>query len=433
MPSDLMAFLRVVIGVFFFQLTKFTPKFFTMLNTTHIRQQFPALQRVHQGKPLVFLDGPAGTQVPQRVIDAISHYYQTSNANTHGEFLTTNETDRVVEGMRMRMAALLNAEGPATISIGQNMTTLNFALARAIARSLQPGDEVLITQLDHEGNRGPWLMLREWGITVREVRLLPTGRLDYEDMAAKINERTRLVAMGLASNAIGTVNNVKIARELSYKAGAWLLLDAVHYAPHFSIDVQQLGCDFLLCSAYKFYGPHIGLLYSRPGLLDQLHTDRLRTAGQTAPDKIETGTLNHAAIHGVSAAIDFLASLGKGDTLRNQLVDAYRQVGAHEYALAKSLYDGLAAIPGVRVAGTDFADPHRAPTVSFTVTGKTATEVCRHLAADNIFAWDGHFYAIRAIETLGLLEQGGVTRIGMAVYNTPEEVQQTLARIRSLI
>ena len=432
-PNDLMAFLREVIGVFFFQLTKFTPNFsLPMLNTDQIRQQFPALQRTHQSKHLTFLDGPAGTQVPQRVIDAISHYYQTSNANTHGEFLTTNETDQVVEGMRMRVAALLNAEGPATISIGQNMTTLNFALARAIARSLQPGDEVLITQLDHEGNRGPWLMLREWGITVREVRLLPTGRLDYEDMAQKMNERTRLVAMGLASNAIGTVNNVKIARELSHKVGAWLLLDAVHYAPHFSLDVQQMGCDFLLCSAYKFYGPHIGLLYSRPGLLDRLNTDRLRTAGQIAPDKIETGTLNHAAIHGVSAAIDFIASLGKGAALRAQLEDAYQQIGAHEFALAKTLYEGLSAIREVQVVGTDFADRHRAPTVSFTMEGKTATEVCRHLAAENIFAWDGHFYAIRAIETLGLLERGGVTRIGMAVYNTDEEVQRTLASLRAL-
>lgn len=403
-----------------------------MIDASKVRAQFPSLQRTHQGKPLVFLDGPAGTQVPQSVIDGIGHYYQNSNANTHGEFLTTNETDQVVHRMRESVAALLGAEGPHTISIGQNMTTLNFALARGIARSLQPGDEVLITQLDHEGNRGPWLMLRDFGVVVREVRLLANGKLDYEDMEAKLNERTRLVAMGLASNAIGTVNNVKLARELSYRYGAWLLLDAVHYAPHFSINVQELGCDFLLCSAYKFYGPHVGLLYARPGLLDRINTDRLRTAGQTAPEKIETGTLNHAAIAGVSAAIEFLATLGAGYSLREKLENAYQHIGAHERSLAKHLHDGLLAVPGVKIAGQDFSSAQRAPTVSFTLEGKTATEVCRHLAGEQVFAWDGHFYALRAIETLGLLEKGGVTRIGMAVYNTKEEIDFTLRLIKKL-
>lgn len=403
-----------------------------MINSAAVRSQFPSLSRVHEDKPLVFLDGPAGTQVPQSVIDAISGYYKKSNANTHGEFLTTNETDLVVHAMRTSVAALLGAESASCISIGQNMTTLNFSLARAIARSLQPGDEVLITQLDHEGNRGPWLMLREFGIVVREVNLLPNGMLDYSDFESKINERTRLVAMGLASNAIGTVNNVQKARELSYKVGAWLLLDAVHYAPHFTIDVQSLGCDFLLCSAYKFYGPHVGLLYARPGLLDRLQTDRLRTAGQTAPDKIETGTLNHAAIAGVTAAVEFLASLGSGNSLREKLVNAYQHIGEHERALATRLHDGLVKIPGVKIAGQDFSQPHRAPTVSFALEGKTPTQVCKHLATHNIFAWDGHFYAIRAIEILGLLEKGGVTRIGMAVYNTKEEIDFTLNAIRSI-
>jgi len=400
-----------------------------MLDTEKIRSQFPSLQRTHNGKPLVYLDGPAGTQVPQVVIDAISGYYKTSNSNTHGEFLTTNETDAIISDMRGCAAALLGAEGPETISIGQNMTTLNFALARGIARQLKPGDEVLITQLDHEGNRGPWLMLRDFGIVVREVNLLANGTLDYADMESKINERTRVVAMGLASNALGTVNNVKLARELTYKAGAWLVLDAVHYAPHFSIDVQSLGCDFLLCSAYKFYGPHVGLLYSRPGLLDRLNTDRLRTALQFAPEKIETGTLNHAAIAGVSAAIRFVASLGQGQTLREQLVSAYERIGQHERALATRLFNGLKKIKGVAIAGPDFSPP-RAPTVSFTFESRPAAAVCRHLNTHNIFAWDGHFYALRAIERLGLLEKGGVTRIGMAVYNTEEEVDKVLAALR---
>lgn len=397
-----------------------------MIDSARVRSQFPSLTRVHNNIPLTYLDAPAGTQVPQSVIDGITHYYKTSNANTHGEFLTTNETDVVVATMRKAVAKILGAEGPETISIGQNMTTLNFSLARGIARNLRPGDEVLITQLDHEGNRGPWLMLRDFGVNVREVKLLPNGTLDEKDFAEKVNEKTRVVAVGLASNALGTVNNVKLARDLAYKAGAWLVLDAVAYAPHFKINVQELGCDFLLCSAYKFYGPHVGLLYSRPGLLDRIKTDRLRTALQYAPEKIETGTLNHAAIAGVTAAVEFIESLG------SNLEDAYETIGAHERRLAVRLFDGLSKMKGVTVIGQDFSSEHRAPTVSFTLNGKTPTEVCRHLAQQNIFAWDGHFYALRAIETLGLLEKGGVTRIGMAVYNIPEEIDKTLDILKKL-
>src|SRR5258708_15640965 len=263
------------------------------INSASVRSQFPSLLRKHNDKPLIFLDGPAGTQVPQSVIDAITHYYSNSNANTHGAFITTQETDRTIHDMRERMAALLGAEGPHTISIGQNTTTLNFALARAFARVLQPGDEVLITQLDHEANRGPWLTLREAGVIVREVKLLDSGVLDYDDFAAKINERIPLVCMWKSSNCIRTVNDCKLVRQLTYRYNAWLLLDAVHYAPHFFIDVQSIGCDFLLCSAYKFYGPHVGILYSKPGTLDRLPVDRLRTAAQGAPFSIETGTLNH--------------------------------------------------------------------------------------------------------------------------------------------
>jgi cysteine desulfurase family protein (TIGR01976 family) len=400
-----------------------------MFDLNSIRSQFPSLLRKPNNNRITFLDGPGGTQVPDLVINAISDYYKTSNANTHGEFITTHETDAVIANMRTAMAALLNAEHSNCISIGQNMTTLNFALARGIARVLKPGDEVLITQLDHEGNRGPWLMLRDFGITVREIKLLPSGVLDYDDFAAKINENTRVVAMGMAANSIGTVNDIARARELTYKYNAWLMLDAVHYAPHFSIDVRKFGCDFLLCSAYKFYGPHVGILYSRPGLLDRIPTDRLRTAGQIAPDSIETGTLNHAAIAGVTAAVDFLASLGKGATLRQKLVSAYQNIGEHERKLAIQLYEGLKKIPGVQVIGQDFSSAHRAPTISFTLEGKTPQHVCAHLATKNICAWDGNFYAIRAIEILGLLEKGGVTRLGLSVYNTSEEVDITLKQL----
>ncbi len=403
-----------------------------MLDLPSIRSQFPSLQRKPNNFPIIFLDGPGGTQVPDRVINAISDYYKTSNANTHGEFITTHETDAVIAAMRTSMAALLGAENASTISIGQNMTTLNFALARGIARTLNPGDEVLITQLDHEGNRGPWLMLREFGIKVKEVMLRPSGVLDYDDFEANINENTRVVAIGMAANSIGTVNDIKKARELAYKHNAWLVLDAVHYAPHFSIDVQKLGCDFLLCSAYKFYGPHVGILYSRPGLLDRIPTDRLRTAGQAAPDSIETGTLNHAAIAGVTAAVDFLASLGKGDTLRDKLINAYKNIGDHERNMALQLYEGLKKIQGVKVIGQDFSSAHRAPTVSFTMEGKTPQQVCAHLATKNICAWDGNFYAIRAIEILGLMERGGVIRLGISVYNSSEDIDATLNQLKSL-
>ena len=402
------------------------------IDSNFVRHQFPSLSRTHNNQPLIFLDGPAGTQVPELVINAISKYYSTSNSNTHGAFITAQETDQLIDRMRQRMAALIGAEGPETISIGQNTTTLNFALARAFSRLLKPGDEVLITQLDHEANRGPWLALRDFGIIVREVSLQATGVLDYDDFASKINENTRLVCLGMSSNSIGTVNNYKLVRQLSYRYNALLLLDAVHYAPHFYIDAQSTGCDFLLCSAYKFYGPHVGVLYSKPGALDRLPTDRLRTAGQTAPSSIETGTLNHAAMVGVSAAVDFIEGLGQGKSSREKIIDAYKNIGMHEFALARKLYEGLKKIPGVSIVGQDFTNVKRAPTVSFTMEGKTPEQVCEQLAAKNICAWSGHFYAIHAIEVLGLLEKGGVTRLGVSVYNIDSEINLTVETIKKI-
>ena len=397
------------------------------------RQQFPALQRQHNGNTLVFMDGPGGTQVPQQVIDAISNYYRMSNANTHGAFITAQETDEVLDGAREAVAHFLGAEGPNTISFGQNMTTLNYSLSRAIGRMLQAGDEVLITQLDHEGNRGPWLSLREQGIVVKEVKLKQDGVLDYDDMAAQLSERTRLVALGYASNFMGTVNDVKKARELAYRAGAWLLLDAVHYAPHFPVDVQKAGCDFLLCSAYKFYGPHVGILYSRPGLLDRLPTDRLRTAAQHAPFSIETGTLNHAAIAGVKAAVDFIGSFGKGDHYREKVVDAMKRIHQHEIALATQLYEGLRSLKGVKIIGQPMDAPLRAPTLAVRTKGIRPHLVCERLASRNILAWDGHFYAIRAAEVLGLLEKGGVTRLGISAYTSEEDVERVIAAFGDLV
>lgn len=406
--------------------------FQNIMTDINIRSHFPSLQRLHNGKPLIFLDGPAGTQVPRQVITAISQYYETSNANTHGQFITTHETDAMMDSVRKKLSAFLGAPGPHTISLGQNMTTLNYSLSRAIERVLNPGDEVLITQLDHESNRGPWLALRSKGIVVREVKLLPDGTLNYEDFQQKINERTRLVAMGYAANIFGTVNDAALIRRLTYEAGAWLLLDAVHFAPHLPLDVQATGCDFLLCSAYKFYGPHVGILYAREGLLDRLPSDRLRTAQQHAPYSIETGTLNHAAMAGVSAAIDFIAEFGQGKTLREKLVSAMTAIRKREREHFLQLYAGLKTVPGLTIYGPPADVPLRAPTVSFTLKNKTAEQVCRELAQENICAWDGHFYAIRATEVLGLLEKGGVTRMGISVYTTLEEIETTVAAVRKI-
>ncbi len=395
-----------------------------------IRKHFPALQRPFKGKPAVFLDGPAGTQVPTQVIEAISHYYTTCNANTHGQFHTSQETDALLQEVRQKLAAFLGAPDWRCISFGQNMTSLTYALSRSIGRVMQPGDEILVTQLDHEANRGPWLALREQGIVVREVRLRQDGTLDYDDMASKMNERTRLVAMGWASNIFGTVNDVLLARQLSHAYGAWLLLDAVHYAPHLPMDVQAVDCDFLLCSAYKFYGPHVGVLYARAGLLDRLPTYCLRTQDQCAPFKIETGTLNHAAIAGVGAAIDFIASLGTGTDLRTQLIHAMQRIGAHERQLLSQLYAGLSALKRVKVYGPPVDVGQRCPTLSFTVEGMTATELCRALAEEGIMAWDGHFYAVRATEVLGLSHLGGVTRMGISAYTDAQDVERTVESLK---
>lgn len=396
------------------------------------RTNFPALSRQYRDKALIFLDGPAGVQVPRQVIDAISNYYAQSNANAHGVFLTSRETDAILDRARLLMAAFIGAEGPETISFGQNMTSLNFALARAVGRSLQPGDEILITQLDHEGNRGPWLSLRERGIVVREVRLKPEGVLDEDDLIAKVNERTRLIAAGFASNLLGTVNDLQLLRRVAHAAGAWLLIDAVHAAPHFPVRATEIGCDFLLCSAYKFYGPHVGILYARQGLLDRLQPDRLRTAYQHAPYAIETGTLNHAAIAGVAAAVEFLAEQGEGADVRARLATAMQRIQDYEAGLLRVLYEGLAAIPGVVIHGLPPGAAKRAPTLALSVEGKTPEEVCHFLANENIFAWHGHFYAIRAIEVLGLLEKGGVTRLGISAYTTLDEIEAVIRAFRKI-
>jgi cysteine desulfurase family protein (TIGR01976 family) len=404
---------------------------FTHADCTKCRRDFPSLSRSVDGAPLAFLDGPAGTQVPEPVIAAMADYYRTSNANSHGEFPTSRETDRLMDATRETVAAFLGAPSGGEISFGQNMTTLCFSLSHALAREMSPGDEIVITQLDHEANRGPWLHLRERGIVIREVALLPDGRLDAEDFARQVTARTRLVAVGLASNALGTVNDAALARRLSKEVGALLLLDAVHYAAHLPVDVVALDTDFLLCSAYKFYGPHVGILYARPGLLDRLRTDKLITQDDAAPFRIETGTLNHAALAGVKAAVDYIASWGEGADLRSRIVSAMAGISEWEHGLGSSYYDQVRRIPGVTVWGQDFSGP-RAPTVSITIDGVHPRNAARALGEKGIQVWDGDFYAVRAIEVLGLKERGGVIRTGFAMYNTPEEIERLVAGVGAL-
>ena len=403
-----------------------------MIDISDIRKQFPSLSRLVNNNKIIYLDGPAGTQVPQNVIDGVSDYYKTSNANVHGEFITSKETNKIMDSTRTKAASLLGAESASCISIGQNMTSLCFSLTHAFSKTFSAGDEVVITELDHEANRGPWKILEDVGVIIKEVNLLDDGTLDYEDFENKITNKTVLVAMGMSSNAIGTLNDFKRIRNFIKNKKCYFLLDAVHYAPHFSIDVKEFGCDFLLCSAYKFYGPHIGILYSKPSLLDKLDTDNLMVQNQNSPYKIETGTLNHAACNGVSKAIDFISTLGEGNTYRDKLVDAYKKLGAHEYKLASLLYKELNTMEKITVIGKDFSNKKRTPTVSFTHKHKTPNEICKILGENNICAWAGHFYALKAIQKLKLEKIGGVTRLGICVYNTEEEIRKTIDLISKI-
>ncbi|HEM48930.1 MAG TPA: aminotransferase class V-fold PLP-dependent enzyme, partial [Caldithrix sp.] len=338
----------------------------------------------------------------------------------------------VIARARDRMAIFLNASSPDCISFGANMTTLNYFLSKALVRIFKAGDEVVITELDHEANRAPWLAMQNNGIVIREVKLKRDGALDYEDFKSKITVKTKLVAMGMASNALGTVNDFRAVRKWTNEIGAYLLLDAVHYAPHFTIDVQDIDVDFLLCSAYKFYGPHVGILYSKYGLLDKLPTDCLRTQDQNAPYKIETGTLNHAALAGVTAAIDYIASVSSGADLRSQLVESMKLISDHEHQLADKLYSGLQDIKRIKIFGLPLIKDEHTPTIAFLMEGIKAADVCKYLAEQAICTWDGHYYAIRAIEVLRLSELGGLTRVGMSLYNTEDEVNRLLSALKDL-
>ena len=403
-----------------------------MLDSKKIREAFPSLSlRDKNNNQIIYLDGPGGTQVPNSVIDGISEYYKKHNANTHGEFGTSIETDKIMSTLRDKVSILLNAEDKNCISIGQNMTTLNFQLARGLSKMFKEGDEVIITALDHEANRGPWKIFKEKGIKLIEINLLLNGELDYNDFENKINSKTVMIAMGMSSNALGTINDFEKIRKLTLNKKILLLLDAVHYAPHFTIDVKSLKCDFLLCSAYKFYGPHVGLLYTKPDFLNKIDTDRLIVQEQDAPYKIETGTLNHAACNGVIKAIDFISSFGDGNSLREKIESSYLKISRHENKLASKLYSSLNQLKNIEVIGTDFSK-RRAPTVSFIHKNKSPNEICKILASYNICAWDGHFYALKAIQDLDLEKIGGVTRLGVSLYNTEEEIDRTIEIISKI-
>jgi cysteine desulfurase family protein (TIGR01976 family) len=405
---------------------------FTAEDSARCRGDFPALRRQHAGAPLVFLDGPGGSQVPTPVIDTIGEFYAACNVNTHGNFPPSREVDRRMAVARETLATFLGAVGPECISFGQNMTTLNFALSAAIGGTLRPGDEVLVTQLDHEANRGPWLRLKDRGAVIREVALKPSGELDAGDMAAKVTPRTKVFAIGASSNALGTVNDLALARRLTRAVGALLVIDAVHYAPHFPVDVQALDTDFLLCSGYKFYGPHVGVLYSRPGALESLPTDRLSVQDPAAPYRIETGTLNHAAIDGMRAAVDYLAGWGAGGTPRERILDAMAGIAAYEHGLARLYHEEVRRLPGVRVWGPDFSARSRAPTVSITLERHTAAQAASALGARGVCVWDGNFYAARAVEVLGLAERGGLLRTGISMYTSENDVRRLLDGIAEL-
>ncbi|MBA3882857.1 MAG: cysteine desulfurase-like protein [Chthoniobacterales bacterium] len=399
-----------------------------MSSVEEIRAHIPALQRTQGGHPVAYFDGPGGTQVPRAVVDAMSDYLLHHNANTHWAFPTSEETDAIIGDARAVLADFLNA-APGEIAFGANMTTLTFHLARAIGRGLRAGDETVITELDHHANVAPWRALEiERGITIRLARMIPeTGQLDWEHFAEQLNSRTKLVAIGAASNALGTITDVRRAGEMAHAAGAQIFVDAVHYAPHQLVDVRAFDCDFLACSAYKFYGPHIGILYGRQELLAGLDFPKLIPAPDTAPERAETGTQNHEGIAGAAAAVEFLASLGAGDTRRERLGSSFAELHRRGSELITRLWEGLSEINGVRTFGPPPHQP-RTPTIAFTVECASVLEVCRQLVNRGVFASDGHFYAMTVIERLGQ-SQRGVVRAGCACYTTADEVERLIAGV----
>ncbi|HVA21497.1 MAG TPA: cysteine desulfurase-like protein [Candidatus Micrarchaeia archaeon] len=407
-----------------------------------VRPRFPALATTVAGRPAVFLDGPGGTQVPEPVIEAVSAYYREANSNTGGAFLTSRRTDETIAAARAALGAFLNAPSPAEIKFAANMTSHTFAVSRAVGATLEPGDEVVVTTLDHEANVSPWAALAERGVVVRTVDIRPEDcTLDLGSLDRALGPRTRVVAVGYASNAVGTVNDVEAVCARARAVGAISYVDAVHFAPHGAIDVQRLGCDALVCSTYKFFGPHLGVLWMRPELLERLPAYKVRPA----EDRVELGTLNHEGLAGAAAAVGYLEAIGLEQLAtvpaagaepgpRRALEAAMAAIARHESGLGRRLLEGLDRVGGVRVYG--IRDPgqlhRRVPTVAITVAGRSPRTVAAALGAEGIFVWDGDFYAQALIERLGLLAGGGVVRLGLVHYNTAAEVDRTLAALERI-
>lgn len=402
--------------------------FQSRITTAQIRQHFPALERRHHGTPVAYFDGPGGTQVPRAVVEAMSDYLFHHNANTHWAYPSSAETDEMIDRARATVADFLNA-APNEIVFGANMTTLTFHLARAFGRTLAAGDEIVVTELDHHANVAPWRALaQERGVKIRTVKMVPeSGQLDWNDFAAQLGERTRLVALGAASNALGTITNGERAVRMARDVGAKIFVDAVHYAPHELVDVRQWDCEFLACSAYKFYGPHLGILYGKAALLDSLDFPKLLPAPDTAPERAETGTQNHEGIAGAAAAVDFLASIGYGTGRRERLAYAFRDLHERGAALVTQLWNGLAGMEKVKLFGPSPELP-RTPTVAFVIQGISSTDVARRLAERAVFASNGDFYAATVVERLGHARDG-VVRAGCACYTTTEEVARLLEAV----
>jgi len=402
-----------------------------MLDPSLMRPQFPALQQTQDGQPVIFFDNPGGTQCPQIVIDAVTGYLMRDNANHGGAFATSVRSDAMLHDAHQAMADMLGAASPDEIVFGANMTTLTFATSRALGRELKPGDEIIVTHLDHDANIAPWLLLaRDTGAAVRWVDIHPEDcTLDMASLEAAITPRTKIIAAGYASNAVGTINDVKTIVEMARTVGALTYIDAVQYAPHGPIDVQALDCDFLVCSAYKFFGPHVGVLYGKYDLLDRLAAYKVRPANDHPPYKFETGTLNHEGIAGTRAAVEYLAQLaGTQGTRRERVLASMTAIKEYEKTLSARLISGLQQIKGLKIWGiTDLAQlDRRVPTVSFTLKGHHPREIAEYLGRRGIYVWDGNYYALAVMERLGLESTGGMVRVGPVHYNTAGEIDRLL-------
>ncbi len=403
----------------------------TVAPVSEIRQHFPALERVHNGYPVAYFDGPGGTQVPRYVVEKMSDYLYHHNANTHWAYPTSAETDAAIEYAREVCAEFLNAS-PSEIAFGANMTTLTYHLSRALGQNYSPGDEIVVTELDHHANVDPWRRLAvERGVTIRTVRMdTATGALMEEDLERFIGPRTKVVAIGAASNALGTINDLERIVELGHSVGALVFVDAVHYVPHLLLDVQALGCDFVGMSAYKFYGPHIGVLYAKRALLEQIDFPKLVPAPDYAPENAETGTQNQEGMVGAAACIDYLASLGSGGNRREKLLSAFAEMHARSAQLFERLWNGLSSIPRVTLYGLPPGSP-RTATLSFTVEGCTSTDAARRLAEKGLFLSHGDFYAATVVKRFNL-EPEGLIRAGCACYTTEEEIDRLIEGVKDL-